>query len=178
MQLFEDLVKQGKTILMVTHDEDLARRAPRTIVIHDGEIVNEYVAKALPTLSHELLLQATRQLETRTFAPGELIIVQDAEPDEFFIITSGEAKVYLIEPPGTYEIYMDTIHTGQYFGEMALIHGGKRSATVRAATPVEAIALPQQAFLDLIEQSDETRAELERVAEERKQILIDTRSSI
>src|SRR5512137_239342 len=178
MQLFEDLVKQGKTILMVTHDEDLARRAPRTIVIHDGEIVNEYVARALPTLSHELLLQATRQLETRTFAPGELIIVQDAEPDEFFIITSGEAKVYLIEPPGTYEIYMDTIHTGQYFGEMALIHGGKRSATVRAATPVEAIALRQQAFLDLIEQSDETRAELERVAAERQQALEDTRRNI
>jgi ABC-type lipoprotein export system ATPase subunit len=178
MQLFEDLVKQGKTILMVTHDEDLARRAPRTIVIHDGEIVNEYVAKALPTLSHELLLQATRQLETRTFAPGELIIVQDAEPDEFFIITSGEAKVYLIEPPGTYEIYMDTIHAGQYFGEVALIHGGKRTATVRAATQVEAIALRQQAFLDLIEQSEETRAELERVAEERRQILIEARSGI
>ena len=100
MQLFEDLVKQGKTILMVTHDEDLARRAPRTVVIHDGEIVNEYVAKALPMLSHELLLQATRQLETRTFAPGEPIIVQDAEPDEFFIITSGEAKVYLHRTAG------------------------------------------------------------------------------
>ena len=117
-------------------------------------------------------------MEIRTFAPGELIIVQDAEPDEFFIITSGEAKVYLIEPPGTYEIYMDTIHAGQYFGEVALIHGGKRTATVRAATPVEAIALRQQAFLDLIEQSDETRAELERVAGERKQILIETRSGI
>jgi ABC-type lipoprotein export system ATPase subunit len=177
MQLFEDLVKQGKTILMVTHDEDLARRAPRTVVIHDGEIVNEYVAKALPTLSHELLLQATRQLETRTFAPGEAIIVQDAEPDEFFIITNGEAKVYLIEP-GDYEMHMDTIHAGQYFGEMALMHGGKRTATVRASTPVEVIALRQQAFLDLIEQSDETRAELERVAAERQQILIETRNTI
>jgi ABC-type lipoprotein export system ATPase subunit len=179
MQLFEDLVKQGKTILMVTHDEDLARRAPRTIVIHDGEIVNEYVAKALPTLSHELLLQATRQLETRTFAPGEPIIVQNAEPDEFFIITNGEAKVYLIEP-GDYEVFMDTIHTGQYFGEMALIHGGKRTATVRASglTPVEVVALRQQAFLDLIEQSEETRAELERVAGERQQVLTHTRNNI
>jgi len=73
---------------------------------------------------------------------------------------------------------MDTIRVGQYFGEMALIHGGKRTATVRAATPVEVIALPQQAFLDLIEQSDETRAELERVAAERKQVLEDTRSEI
>jgi putative ABC transport system ATP-binding protein len=41
MELFEDLVDQGKTLLMVTHDNDLARRAARTIVIADGEIVDE-----------------------------------------------------------------------------------------------------------------------------------------
>ena len=41
MGLFEDLVSQGKTILMVTHDDDLAARAARTIMLADGEIVNE-----------------------------------------------------------------------------------------------------------------------------------------
>jgi putative ABC transport system ATP-binding protein len=40
-QLFEGLVDSGKTILMVTHDNDLAKRATRTITIADGEIVNE-----------------------------------------------------------------------------------------------------------------------------------------
>ena len=40
-QLFERLVTQGKTILVVTHDNDLAKRAKRTIVLADGEIVNE-----------------------------------------------------------------------------------------------------------------------------------------
>lgn len=39
--LFEGLVAGGKTILMVTHDHDLARRATRTITIADGEIINE-----------------------------------------------------------------------------------------------------------------------------------------
>jgi putative ABC transport system ATP-binding protein len=38
MQLFADLVNQGKTILMVTHDEDLAAKANRTIKIVDGQI--------------------------------------------------------------------------------------------------------------------------------------------
>lgn len=41
MELFESLVAQGKTILMVTHDDDLAARAARTIALADGEIVNE-----------------------------------------------------------------------------------------------------------------------------------------
>ena len=40
-ELFENLVAQGKTILMVTHDSDLAQRAKRTIVLADGEIVDE-----------------------------------------------------------------------------------------------------------------------------------------
>ncbi|MFQ5593049.1 MAG: ABC transporter ATP-binding protein [Anaerolineae bacterium] len=38
-QLFDGLVDQGKTILMVTHDWDLSRRATRTIMLSDGEIV-------------------------------------------------------------------------------------------------------------------------------------------
>jgi putative ABC transport system ATP-binding protein len=38
--LFEDLVQDGKTILMVTHDDDLASRAPRIIRLSDGKIDN------------------------------------------------------------------------------------------------------------------------------------------
>ncbi|NDJ53909.1 MAG: ABC transporter ATP-binding protein [Chloroflexi bacterium] len=38
--LFEDLVAKGKTILMVTHDNDLADRASRTVTLADGEIVD------------------------------------------------------------------------------------------------------------------------------------------
>ena len=39
-RLFEDLVDRGKTILMVTHDNELAKRAHRTVEIADGEIVD------------------------------------------------------------------------------------------------------------------------------------------
>ncbi|MCS6843430.1 MAG: ABC transporter ATP-binding protein [Caldilineales bacterium] len=40
-QLFQRLVEEGKTILMVTHDADLARRAGRTVTIADGRIVGD-----------------------------------------------------------------------------------------------------------------------------------------
>jgi putative ABC transport system ATP-binding protein len=42
-QLFESLVAGGKTILMVTHDGELASRVPRTITLADGFIVKETV---------------------------------------------------------------------------------------------------------------------------------------
>ena len=44
-RLFEELVDQGKTILMVTHDHDLARRVIRTVTLADGEIVDEEVRR-------------------------------------------------------------------------------------------------------------------------------------
>jgi putative ABC transport system ATP-binding protein len=42
-QLFEKLVDEGKTILIVTHDRDLVRRVTRTVTLADGEIVDEMV---------------------------------------------------------------------------------------------------------------------------------------
>jgi len=41
LRVFEDLVEQGKTVLLVTHDSDIARRATRAITLADGEIVDE-----------------------------------------------------------------------------------------------------------------------------------------
>jgi len=45
--LFTSLVEQGKTMLMVTHDKELARRVPRVVEIMDGKITrDEYVGAA------------------------------------------------------------------------------------------------------------------------------------
>src|SRR5262245_9998782 len=63
--LFNQLVAEGKTVIIVTHDSSLARHAHRTALITDGEIVNEYVAKALPTLTHDQLLAATHKIKAR-----------------------------------------------------------------------------------------------------------------
>jgi len=42
-RMFEQLVAQGKTILMVTHDNDLAKRVTRAVLVADGEIVDEVI---------------------------------------------------------------------------------------------------------------------------------------
>ena len=45
IELFDDSVKNGKTIAMVTHDPSLTERTSRTIVISDGELIDETVGK-------------------------------------------------------------------------------------------------------------------------------------
>jgi putative ABC transport system ATP-binding protein len=48
--LFTTLVEQGKTLVMVTHDKELARRVPRVVEIIDGRITrDEYVGTAVWT---------------------------------------------------------------------------------------------------------------------------------
>jgi putative ABC transport system ATP-binding protein len=41
LHVFEELVQQGKTILMATHDRDIMKRARRTVLLSDGEIVKQ-----------------------------------------------------------------------------------------------------------------------------------------
>jgi putative ABC transport system ATP-binding protein len=41
LQIFDQLRAEGRTIIMVTHNPDAARRASRTIVMRDGRVVDE-----------------------------------------------------------------------------------------------------------------------------------------
>jgi putative ABC transport system ATP-binding protein len=50
--LFNRLVAQGKTIIIVTHDSSLAQRTSRTALIRDGVIVDEFVPADLPASDH------------------------------------------------------------------------------------------------------------------------------
>jgi ABC-type nitrate/sulfonate/bicarbonate transport system ATPase subunit len=167
-RLFEDLVRQGKTIVMVTHDESQAQRVTRTMLIVDGEIVNEYVARALPALTHQQLLQVSRELEPLYFEAGATIVQQDALSDKFYIVTQGQAEVALHRPGGADVVVMRP-GVGEYFGEIELLYGGRNRAAVRAApdTPVEVVTLDREAFMDLLATSAETRTAITHIAETR-----------
>lgn len=167
-KLFEDMVAQGKTILMVTHDNDLARRATRAVIVSDGEVVNQYVVAALPDLSVDQLGWVSRELEPRCYHPGETIITQGDMADRFYIITKGEVEIFLIHPDGQ-EIVVDQLHQGQYFGEVGLLQHGTRTATVRAGltTDVEVATLDREDFARLMTTSEGTRTEIGRVSQER-----------
>ena len=46
MQLFDKLYEQGNTIIVVTHEEDIARHARRTVRLHDGLIASDQMMTA------------------------------------------------------------------------------------------------------------------------------------
>ncbi len=181
MRLFESLVQAGKTVLMVTHDNDLAGRAPRTLTLAEGELLNEHLAKALPTLDHDLLLHATRQLGFNTYQPGEVIILPDTQPQDFYVVIDGEVDVLLQENGQT--TLLDKLGPGQFFGEIALLNGGKRTALVRASRskPAKVAALGREGFHEVTDASKETLATLNEVIRQRltnQQLARDDKSAL
>jgi ABC-type lipoprotein export system ATPase subunit len=167
-QLFEQLVSQGKTIVMVTHDRDLAQRVTRTVIIADGQIIEEYLARTFPGLSELQLVRVTRQVARQTFAPGETIIQAGAPPANFYMITDGEVEVHLRTPNGE-EFIVARRGKGQYIGEIELLRGGNSIATVRAAMDqgAELAALDPQEFATAVAESAAARDAIDQVAGER-----------
>jgi CRP-like cAMP-binding protein len=155
---------------MVTHDASLAKRVSRTLLIADGEIVNEYVARALPTLNEALLLRATHQVEPTRFAPGETLIRQGAIGHQFYIITRGQVEVALTGHSGE-DVIVAHMRPGQYTGEIELRRHERSIATVRATrdAPVEALAIDESEFNELVNESEDTRKAVDQVVSAREQ---------
>jgi ABC-type lipoprotein export system ATPase subunit len=167
--LFNNLVAQGKTIIIVTHDSGLAKRTHRTALIADGEIVNEYVAKAMPTLSHDQLLLATRQAKVQRYDPGAMILNEGTTGNLFYIVSKGSVEI-ILQRANSADVIAAQMGPGQYFGEMEFIHGQRRSASVRAAErggEVEVLTLNFDTLRDLLNTSEATREEMQRIADER-----------
>jgi ABC-type multidrug transport system ATPase subunit len=164
--LFHDLTTKGKTIIVVTHDSALAKRTIRTALIADGEIVNEYVAKAMPTMPQELLLQATRVAKTQSYEAGAMILVEGTNADSFYIVTKGTVEIILPRANQS-DVVTLQLGPGKVFGEMAFFHERKRHASVRASErgPVEVLVLGYDQLDELLSQSETTREALHRMAD-------------
>jgi putative ABC transport system ATP-binding protein len=166
--LFEVLGASGKTIVMVTHDAELAKRVDRAVIVSDGEVIDEYLARTFPALTEDQLVEATRSIQPQRHEPGAIILKEGLPADKFFIVTRGQAEVVLAGPDGT-DIVVARMNPGQYFGEIELRHGGTNIATIRAAPHegLDVVALEREMFDRLIAESPSTREAIDRVVEER-----------
>ena len=168
--LFNDLVAQGKTVIIVTHDSGLAKRTHRTALIADGEIVNEYVAKALPTLTPHQLLAATHRIKARAYDAGAMILTEGKDNDKFYIVSKGTVEVVLPRPNQS-DVVILQLGPGKYFGEIAFFHNSKSNASVRAAESgsVEVLAISYDQLNELLNQSEVTREALHEAADRHEQ---------
>jgi ABC-type lipoprotein export system ATPase subunit len=161
--LFEDLRDEGKTIVMVTHDDELAQRADHVFLIEDGVLVNEYLSNLLDELTEEQFNEFIKHAHITDYDLNSSIIEEGSIGDEFFIVLEGSVNVYLQRRHR--EVMVGQKTKGGFFGEMALLGDGRRTASVRTGSSggAKLASINRATFQQLIEVSRSFRQHMEKI---------------
>lgn len=112
-------------------------------------------------------LPAQSVVGMQDFEAGEIIIREGDVAENFFIIVEGAVEVYYHGRDDA-DTVIARLSNGNYFGEIGLLEGGKRTATVRAATAVTLIVFDRETFGRWLTHNPTSKNELRRMAYERR----------
>jgi len=96
------------------------------------------------------LLELAELAERQRYLRGSVIVHQDEPGDTLHILERGHVKVRVRSGAGD-EAIIAVLGPGECFGELALLDGAPRSATVAALTDIETLALRRDAFLPFLQ---------------------------
>jgi uncharacterized protein YhbP (UPF0306 family) len=105
------------------------------------------------------------ELQTVKADTGEIVVRQGGPADKFFIIVEGAVDVEQQDDAGFRKV--SSLGRGHFFGEVAIMRGTPRAATVRATEPTTLIAMDRDVFRDLVAQSLGMTADFDQVVRAR-----------
>jgi putative ABC transport system ATP-binding protein len=168
--LKQQTIEHGAAVMMVTHDHRIIDSADRLVHMVDGRIMSDVVLHdalriceflrpidLFKTLTPQQLTDVAEHMKKRHFAAGETIIREGEPGEEFFLISDGEVEVIRSD----HEVAR--LGPGDFFGEVALISGEPRNATVVAEGGLDAYALGKTDFQTALATSQSFRDQLYRV---------------
>jgi putative ABC transport system ATP-binding protein len=163
-------VEHGSAVMMVTHDHRIIDSADRLVHMVDGRIMSDVVLHdalriceflrpidLFRSLTPQQLTDVAEKMTKRHFAAGETIIREGDPGEEFFLISEGEVDVVRADRE------VARLGPGDFFGEVALISGEPRNATVVAVDEVDAYVLGKDDFQTALATSQSFRDQLYRV---------------
>lgn len=169
-----DLLKQSTVeydaaVIMVTHDFRVIECADRLVHMVDGRIVSDVVlhdalriceflraVDLFRALTPAQLTAVAEKMTKRHFALGETIIREGEAGEQFFLISDGEVDVVRAD----HEVAR--LGRGEFFGEVALISGEPRNATIIATEPLDTFVLGKSDFQAAVVSSPSFREQLYR----------------
>jgi putative ABC transport system ATP-binding protein len=170
-----DLLKQttveyDAAVIMVTHDYRIIECADRLVHMVDGRIVSDVVLhdalriceflraiEPFHGLTPVQLTHVAEKMTKRHFAAGETVVREGETGEEFFLISDGEVDVVR----ANHEVAR--LGRGEFFGEVALISGEPRNATIVATEPLDTFVLGKSDFQAAVVSSPSFRDQLYRV---------------
>jgi small-conductance mechanosensitive channel len=140
--------------------ESLADAAQERV---DAAMLNVDIFSPLTAAERDSLAGCLRRA---AFGRGEKIIRQGERGDSLFVILRGRVEVRVAS--GGQEEVVDTLGAGSIFGEMSLLTGAPRSATVRAVDDVEVVPVTVEAFRRIVAENPAVLAAMTEVVGRRR----------
>jgi len=168
VHLFATLQRAGirvaepqRTVHAIARDEAHAATVRRRELTRRMQILSG--VSLLAGLSDNEKADLAEGLQYAPFARGDVITKQGNVAHWLYIVAFGEAEVLYEPPNGGMTRVVGTLRAGEFFGEMALVTGDARSATVIAKTDVECYRLERASFQALLAARPELAEEVKRV---------------
>jgi len=120
-------------------------------------------------LSDEELRAAAQRFRLVHYAAGEKIIEEGSPGDSFFVIDRGEVDVFKLLGGASRQIAR--LMEGQFFGEMALLTGEERTATVVAHTDVDLFTIDKAGFERILVANPSVAVDISTILSERREAL-------
>jgi len=168
--LKQTTVEHGAAVMMVTHDHRIIDSADRLVHMVDGRIMSDVVLhdalriceflrpiELFKTLTPRQLTDIAEKMSKRHYAAGETIIRKGDPGDEFFLVFDGEVEVIRADRE------VARLGPGDFFGEVALISGEPRNATVVAPKAADTYVLGKSDFEAALAASQSFRDQLYRI---------------
>jgi CRP-like cAMP-binding protein len=150
------MIKEGEK-----HEQarQLRRTQERIGALRKVELFNSFREEELQAIA--------QRLKYAPFAKGDVITRQGAVAHWLYMLVEGTADVYL-ESPGQAHRKLSTLQPGNFFGEMGLMTGAPRTATVIANSDVECYLLDKEAFESVLTNRPELAEEISRILVSRR----------
>lgn len=137
---------------------DLILRKQGKDMLHSVELF-----KSIP---QELLARIADMAEFKAYPKGEIVIHEGDAGDSFYHVISGSVRVFQTSEDGI-EVTLNTLKPGESFGEMALLTGEPRSASVDTQEVSCFLVIPKQAFERVVSENPEFSLVLSKILSSR-----------
>jgi small-conductance mechanosensitive channel/CRP-like cAMP-binding protein len=162
-----ELKRRGITIPFPIRTLQVQRKAAPRVQDDQAEALSILRGEPLfSCLSHEQLDHLVQQARLNTFGRGEPVIEEGSPGDSMFVLLRGAAKVSISKNGST--IQVASLGAGDCFGEMSLLTGEPRSATVRADDDCYVMEIGKPVMAEVLRGAPECLVQLSELLAQRK----------
>ncbi len=150
------------TLRTVSEDHDF-----RINELLKTEMLNELKKVELfKMLNDEQILKLAESSSKHLYSKGEILVHQGDSGDSLLIISNGRVEVYVSDSSGR-KTHLADLHDRDYFGEMSLLTGEPRSASVCTLAETEVIVVKKEGLANLLETEPSILEPLSEMLEKR-----------